>query len=344
MAMSIHGSFQIPAYLHAIAPAEYRGLRRNQIRMMVLERETGHVEHASFNDILHYLSPGDLLVFNNSRTIPAKLKGSQKQGEDIEIRLSRQISDTQWEGIVLGDYDQNRPIELSEDLFVKVKRSAGPLVRLSFSKKGIALLNDFYKLGEPIRYEYINQPWSLEAYQTVYASIPGSVEMPSAGRAFTWQMLQDLKANGIRVAFLQLHAGLSYYENDTWPIPDQHPEAFHIPSSTAELVNETKASGGQVIAVGTTVVRALETAVSERGEVLGTKGVTRLYIDKDYELKVADGLLTGFHEPEASHLDMLTAFIEEQKLMNAYHAAIEEGYLWHEFGDVNLILPGKYLR
>ncbi|MET3699127.1 S-adenosylmethionine:tRNA ribosyltransferase-isomerase [Bacillus oleivorans] len=339
MLMTIHGSFQIPAHLHAIAPAEFRGLRRDQVRMMVLDRITGQFEHASFKEIGRYLASGDLLVFNNSRTIPAKLKGTQQQGTEFEIRLSRQISDTAWEGLIVGDYDRNRPIKLSEELFAEVIGNGGaePLVRLSFSKKGLALLNDFYRIGEPIRYEYIHEPWALDVYQTVYAAVPGSVEMPSAGRAFTWQLLQALKASGIRVAFLQLHAGLSYYGNDKWPDPNQHPEVFHIPSSTAKLVTETKESGGRVIAVGTTVVRALETAAVE-GKVTGTKGVTKLYVDRGYLLKVVDGLLTGFHEPEASHLDMLTAFIDEEQLKAAYQAAIEEGYLWHEFGDVNLIL------
>ena len=342
--MTIHDSFHIPAHLHAIEPAEFRGLRRDEIRMMVLDRITGQVEHTSFKKIQHFLAPGDLLVFNNSRTIPAKLKATQNQGARIEIRLSRQISDTEWEGLVIGLYDPGKPIKLSEDLYAHVqgKGITEQLVRLAFSKKGMALLNDFYRLGEPIRYEYIDKPWPLDVFQTVYAAVPGSVEMPSAGRAFTWQMLRDLKANGIKTAFLQLHAGLSYYENDEWPVPNEHPEVFHIPSGTAELVNETKRSGGRVIAVGTTVVRALETAVSDQGEIAGTKGVTKLYVDKGYTLKAVDGLLTGFHEPEASHLDMLTAFIEEEKLKAAYQIAIEEGYLWHEFGDVNLILHRKY--
>jgi S-adenosylmethionine:tRNA ribosyltransferase-isomerase len=176
-------------------------------------------------------------------------------------------------------------------------------------------------------------------YQTVYASVPGSMEMASAGRAISYKLLHTLKKKGVKIAYVQLHAGLSYYGNDRWPNPANHVEAFCIPEKTAELVNETKKNNGRVIAVGTTVVRALETAVTSDGFVEAQEGATRLYIQKGYPLRAVDGLLTGFHEPEASHLDMLSAFIDEEILMKAYEEVLSAGYLWHEFGDMNLILP-----
>ena len=210
---------------------------------------------------------------------------------------------------------------------------------LSFSKSGLELYDAIYRYGEPLYYEYIKTPWPLEMYQTVYASVPGSVEMPSAGRAISWRLLDKLKQKGVKIAYLQLHAGLSYYGNDRWPNPTNHVEAFCIPEETAELVNKTKKNNGRVIAVGTTVVRALETAVTNDGIVEAQEGATRLYIQKGYPLRAVDGLLTGFHEPEASHLDLLSAFIDEDLLMKAYEEVLSAGYLWHEFGDMNLILP-----
>lgn len=334
-------AFQIPENQNAVAPAEYRGHLRDEVQMLVIDRSTGLTEDTSFNRIDSYLSPGDLLVFNNSRTIPAVLKGWQEEGNVHEVRLSRQIAENQWEALILGGFYKGVAIRFSKDLVATIIGSGSepPLVTLSFSKAGAELLNEIYRLGEPIRYEYIESPWPLNAYQTVYAAVPGSVEMPSAGRAFTWKLIQDLKNKGIGVAFLQLHAGLSYYGNDEWPIPTEHPEAFRISAETARLINKTKENGGRIIAVGTTVVRALESAVNGNGEVQATEGITRLYIKKGFPLKAADGLLTGFHEPEASHLDLLTAFIEEEKLLTAYREALDRGYLWHEFGDMNLILP-----
>ena len=210
---------------------------------------------------------------------------------------------------------------------------------LSFSKTGLDLYDAIYQYGEPLHYEYIQTPWPLEMYQTVYASVPGSVEMPSAGRAISYSLLRKLKQKGVNIAYLQLHAGLSYYGNDRWPNPANHVEAFYIPEETAEMVNRTRKNKGRVIAVGTTVVRALETAVNSEGIVEAQEGETRLYIQKGYPLRAVDGLLTGFHEPEASHLDMLSAFMDEDLLMNAYEEALSSGYLWHEFGDMNLILP-----
>jgi S-adenosylmethionine:tRNA ribosyltransferase-isomerase len=163
--------------------------------------------------------------------------------------------------------------------------------------------------------------------------------MPSAGRAFTWKLLNDLKKKGIEVTFLQLHAGLSYYGNDQWPSPSNHPEYFNIPKQTASVINEAKRRGGRIIAVGTTVVRTLETVADTDGFIKPGEGVTTLYLKEGDTLQTVDGLLTGLHEPEASHLDLLSTVVDKEKLMSAYHSAIDEEYLWHEFGDMNLILP-----
>jgi S-adenosylmethionine:tRNA ribosyltransferase-isomerase len=334
-------SFQVPEILNASIPAEYRGIRRDQVRLMALDTVTGGTFHSTFYQLDEYLREGDLLVLNNSRTIPAVLKG-KKGKQTIEIRLSRRLSDHEWEALVVGGvFSVGESIDLPGNLAATIigLGSETPLVILSFSKSGLDLFDTIYRYGEPIHYEYIETPWPLEVYQTVYASVPGSVEMPSAGRAFSWKLLNKLKQKGVNIAFIKLHAGLSYYGNDRWPNPSKHVEEYCVPEDTARLINETKANNGRVIAVGTTVVRALETAVNHCGSVKAQEGVTSLYIKKGYPLKAVDGLITGLHEPEASHLDLLSAFIEEKLLMKAYGEALAAGYLWHEFGDMNLILP-----
>lgn len=339
--MSSARSFQIPEYLNAHTPAELRGIQRDHVRLMTLDTVTGDYSHDYFYKLDSYLFEGDLLVLNNSRTIPAVIKGKRGK-QTIEIRLSRKLSDKEWEALIVGGVvTVGEKIDLPKGLTATITGlgAEAPLIILSFSKSGLDLLEIFYRYGEPLHYEYIETPWPIEVYQTVYASVPGSVEMPSAGRAFTWRLLNRLKEKGVNIAYLQLHAGLSYYGNDRWPHPNKHLEEFSISAETAELVNKTKENNGRVIAVGTTVVRALETAVNTDGKVEPEKGITGLYIQKGYPLKAVDGLITGFHEPEASHLDLLSAFINKGLLMKAYKEALADGYLWHEFGDMNLILP-----
>jgi S-adenosylmethionine:tRNA ribosyltransferase-isomerase len=179
----------------------------------------------------------------------------------------------------------------------------------------------------------------LDYYQTVYATAPGSVEMPSAGRAFSWELLLKLQSRGVHIAYVQLHTGLSYLLKDEWQqSPEQNFEQYLVPAETVRIIHEAKARGNKILAVGTTVVRALETSANELGELLPGSDWTNLHIHADYPLKVVDALITGFHEPEASHLDLLSAFIDRELLCNAYRQAVDERYLWHEFGDMNLII------
>ncbi|MCA0972046.1 S-adenosylmethionine:tRNA ribosyltransferase-isomerase [Halobacillus litoralis] len=332
-------AFTVPDELNAQTPAEQVHDRRDQVRLMAIDQHHS-ITHSRFQELDEFLSPGDLLVLNNSRTIPPVLQASQGN-QSIEIRLSRKRSDDQWEALVACDFfSLDTPLTFNDGVEAVAigHGSEHPLIVLEFSIGGSALLDFIYSHGEPVRYEYIEEPFPLETYQTVYGSVPGSVEMASAGRAFSWQLLQKLKQQGVKTAFIQLHAGLSYYEKDRWPSPEQHPEAFAVPEETARLIEETRRAGNRVIAVGTTVVRALESAVNPHGEVESAEGTTNLYVDEGYTISAVDGLLTGFHEPEASHLHMLTAFLPKKKLMNAYREALLQGYLWHEFGDMNLIL------
>ena len=334
--------FYLPNELNASLPPEERGIRRDHVRMMAIDRNYGKIQHDLFFNLPEYLQPGDLVILNNSRTIPAVFQAKNlsngKMRANVEVRLARRITEDTWEALIVQDYTKIGDIfifapELSA-MVIGLKENT-PLAILKFEKKGSALLNMFYSLGEPVRYEYINHPWDLDYYQTVFASHPGSVEMPSAGRAFSWELLFTLKQKGIQVDFIQLHTGLSYLLDDKWhQTPEENEEEYHISEQTQQKIIATKTAGKRIIAVGTTVVRTLETyAIS--GEL---SGVTNLYINEHFPLSMADGIITGLHEPEASHLDMLTAFISKQHLLQAYGHAIDAGYLWHEFGDMNLII------
>ncbi|RDU35757.1 S-adenosylmethionine:tRNA ribosyltransferase-isomerase [Neobacillus piezotolerans] len=331
--------FNLPPSLNASAPPERRGIRRDHVRMMVLSKETGYACHDSFYRLDQYLNEGDVLVLNTSRTIPAILRGcltgSQKE---VEIRLAGKIDESRWHALIVGPTVQaGERISFSGRLKAAVEQPAKetPLSVICFSKSGTNLFDEIYSLGEPIRYEYIDTPWNLDYYQTVFASHPGSVEMPSAGRAFSWELIFKLRRKGIKIVFIQLHTGLSYFLDDNF---DHHPsknrEEYAIPEETLSIIGEARKEGRWVIAVGTTVVRALETAFST-GQA---HGWTNLFIHPGYELKAVDGILTGLHEPEASHLAMLSAFIPQDKLYGAYADAVEAKYLWHEFGDMNLII------
>lgn len=334
--------FYLPNELNASLPPEERGIRRDHVRMMMLDRDYGKIQHDLFFHLPEYLQPGDLVILNNSRTIPAvfhaKRLSNGKIGTKVEVRLARRLTEDTWEALIVQDYTNIGDTfifapELSA-MVIGIKENT-PLAILKFAKKGSDLLNMFYRLGEPVRYEYINHPWDLDYYQTVFASHPGSVEMPSAGRAFSWELLFTLMRKGIQIDFIQLHTGLSYLLDDKWhQTPEENEEEYHISEQTKQRILETKAAGKRVIAVGTTVVRALETFALSGA----LSGVTNLYINEHFPLRIADGIITGLHEPKASHLDMLSAFISKQHLLQAYDDAIDAGYLWHEFGDINLII------
>lgn len=348
--MSTPFSFTLPQALSAKEPPERRGIARDQVRLMVIDRATYRVEHTRFDSLGEFLRPSDLLVFNTSRTLPAVLDGCDlKGGPCMEIRLAHRLPDDSWLALLLCQ--QGNPfacglrsgmqIDFGQGLMGTVydrDQNIPRLWKMRFSKSGTELMDLLYRLGRPIRYEYVSAPWDLDYYQTVYAKEPGSAEMPSAGRAFTWKLLFDLKRRGIETAYIVLHTGLSSYMDDD--LDGQHPaseEEYFISETAAQKINSTHQRGGRVIAVGTTVVRALESVADEAGKVHPGHGYTRLHITADHVLKSVDGLLTGLHEPEASHLDLLTAFLPAEKIRSAYEEAVQQRYLWHEFGDLNLI-------
>ncbi|MFA9559287.1 S-adenosylmethionine:tRNA ribosyltransferase-isomerase [Evansella sp. AB-rgal1] len=337
-------SFVVPESLNASSPPEIRLGRRDYVKMMMLDRVTGNFINTRFDKLPDFLQEGDLLVLNNSRTIPAVfhvnvLRNGLVWKKNKEVRLARCIAKNVWQ-VLIPDLQLRKEDVLlfSEGLRARVNAVEEPFTVVEFSLCGTQLFNELYTMVEPVRYEYIHEPWELDYYQTVYATVPGSVEMPSAGRAFSWELLQTLRKRGIKTAYLQLHTGLSYLLDDRWhQHPSSNKERYEIPATTLAATKQTKENGGRVIAVGTTVVRALE-SVAALPDSKNHSGWTDLYINDNTALRTVDGLITGFHEPEASHLDMLSAFIDREQLITAYHQAIDSGYLWHEFGDINLIL------
>src|SRR2546430_1464996 len=298
--MSAAFTFVLPPELSAKEPPERRGIRRDQVRLLVIERATGKIEHTRFDEIDNYLRKNDLLVFNSSRTLPASMRGcdcSAAHGPCMEVRLAEHLPDDSWLALLLceqGDpfgcgLRSGMRIDFAEGLKAAVLERDARIPRLwklRFSISGTQLVDLIYRLGKPIRYEYVSAPWDLDYYQTVYAKEPGSAEMPSAGRAFTWKLLLDLKKRGIDSAYLVLHTGLSSYMDDE--LDRAHPaseEEYFVSRITAEKINSARENGGPIIAVGTTVVRALESVADSDGCVNEKQGYTRLTINSQHRLK-----------------------------------------------------------
>jgi S-adenosylmethionine:tRNA ribosyltransferase-isomerase len=331
-------SFELPPDLEAHEPPEARGLARDQVRLMVSHYRDDRVAHARFTDLPSFLEPGDLLVANDSATIPAALGARRQDGQEIVIHLSIRHPDGLW--VV---EPRNASVSFSEVMELPRGgriRFAAPYAEsrrlwLARLELPVAELEYLEQHGHPIRYPYVRDEWPLDYYQTVYAREPGSAEMPSAGRAFSADVLSELTLRGIEFRTLTLHTGVASLEAHEPP----YEEPFTVPADTAIAVNQARRDGRRVIAVGTTVVRALETAADIRGVVKSMSGWTSLIITPERGVRVIDGLLTGFHEPRASHLDMLSAIAGMPHLELAYRAALEARYLWHEFGDLHLILP-----
>ena len=320
----------LPAELRANLPAELRGRRRDGVRLMVIDRGARTIEHTDFARLKSFLRAGDLLVVNRSRTIPAAFPARRDGGELVQLRTCVRHLD-EWHVLAVQPDPPHANVALDAgerlrvdgvDVIVRGRRADIPLLwRIDAPTDGLERL---LRTGEPIRYSYVPAPVPASHYQTVFATEPGSAETPSAGRAFSWELVLALQRGGIDLADIVLHAGLSSLQDD-----DVDAEA-----PAASAVNRAP----RVIAVGTTVVRALETAAAGNGQVQAMEGWTRLRLGPGSRLQVVDGLLTGFHEPQASHFDLLRAFLDEALLERAYRQAIAARYLWHEFGDLCLIL------
>jgi S-adenosylmethionine:tRNA ribosyltransferase-isomerase len=338
--VTVLSDFVLPAGLEAREPPEARGLTRDGVRLLVGGRAAGTVRHHRFTELPALLRAGDVLVVNTSATLPAAVP---VVGSPLTVHFSTEGADGSWlvelrrqagkatAPFVGGTPGRRYPLPGGGAVILRQEYSAGRLWQAHIDTAGSASVQDFlYAQGEPIRYGYVRRPWPLRYYQTVFGIHPGSAEMPSAGRPFTHSMVTRLVTAGVLVVPLVLHTGVASPEAHERP----YPERYSVPPTTVRVVAQVKADGGRVIAVGTTAVRALESAWDGRAQ-----GWTDLVITPQRGPRVVDGLLTGLHEPLASHLDMLAAIAGTPLLERCYAAALDAGYLWHEFGDVHLLLP-----
>jgi S-adenosylmethionine:tRNA ribosyltransferase-isomerase len=334
------------ARLEAHEPPEARGLPRDGVRLLVSSRKKGSIVHGRFRDLPRFLAPGDLLVLNTSATLAAAVAAMRADGAELELRFSTPAPgrdpDSYWIVELRRGDEPFGAVEVGENFVLPAAaraRIVAPyatprlwLAQLELPQPLESYLGDY---GQPIRYGYVPRRWPLSAYQNVYAADLGSAEMPSAGRPFTPELITGLVGSGVLVAPITLHTGVSSQERHEPP----YPERFRVPRHTASLANAVHEWGGRVIAVGTTVVRALETASQPDRSVAPKEGWTNLVVTPERGLRAIDGLLTGLHEPESSHLELLRAAAGEALLQRSYQAALERGYRWHEFGDSHLILP-----
>ena len=358
--------FVLPEELVAREPPEARGLARDGVRLLVSDPDTDNVRHATARDLPDFLDAGDVLVVNASATINAALDGwRSERGRSTEELVALHLSSP-----VPGSDDDHRWVVELRRLTADGTRPlldarAGEHIRLRgggaatliapFGERASGLPNASVRLweadlacpggiiahaeefGAPIRYGYVRERWPLYMYQTMFGMEPGSAEMPSAGRPFTADIVMRLQSKGIAIAPVILHTGVASLEAGEPP----YPERFQITGCAAAAVNRAKANGGRVVAVGTTVVRALESVGSSDGIVSAGEGWTDLVITAERGARTVDALVTGFHEPRASHLAMLEAIAGRRHLEVAYKAALKHGYLWHEFGDLHLLFRNR---
>jgi len=338
-------TFVRPNGLSARMPPEKRGRSRDDVRLLVTLRDGQH--HARFEDLPKFLRRDDLLVVNESAAIPGSLAAESRLGP-ILLNLSTRfrsdfwIAEPRWSAGKPGPL----PVRPWEELRVGAARvrllSEYPgIPRLWFALADRPFDSLVSEVGQPIHYGYTDA-WPMDVYRTEFSRVPGSAEMPSAARPITPRIRGALEDAGVRIAPILLHTGVSSLEieSDIVEAQPMYPEPFSVSAETALAVNRTHAGGGRVIAVGTTVVRALESAWTPEG-VRPRMGFTRMFVNPDRGVHAIDGLLTGFHDPVTSHLALLAAFLGMEGVRGAYAEAVRAGYLWHEFGDSHLVLPGE---
>lgn len=344
--------FVLPKILECAVPTEERGIRRDEVRLMVSDKITDKVSHDVFKNITTFLQEGDVLIINTSGTMNAAIPITLPNGKDGRIHLSTKKNKKEWIieirqvkgektkryfGIHVGDQFQlpnGGKVEIiapfystnSNDEHLNLWQA-----QFAINSKMESYLEEY---GIPIKYSDVENIYPNSYYQTVFANEMGSAEMPSAGRAFTPEVITQLVAKGVQFAPVLLHTGVASLEIDERP----YPEYFRVPNTSAQIINQAKKEGRRIIAIGTTAIRAIESAINSKDIVIPSEGFTHLFITPERGLKIVNGMLTGFHEPKASHLLMMAALAREKHLELCYEEAVKESYQWHEFGDLHLIL------
>ena len=334
--------YDLPEELIAQTPLK----KRDTSRLMVLDKETGDVEHKHFYDILDYLKPGDVLVRNNTKVIPARLYGLKEEtGGHVEVLLLKDLHDDLWECLV----GNAKIVKLGTVITFGDGRLKAQCTEIR--EEGIRIFKMIYdgifyeildQLGimplPPYIKEKLNDP---DRYQTVYAKVEGSAAAPTAGLHFTEELLQQIKDKGVEIAFVTLHVGLGTFR----PVKVEnilehhmHSEFYMVEEDQAKLINDTKKNGGRVISVGTTSCRTLESAAGEDGIVKAGSGWTEIFIYPGYRFKMIDGLITNFHLPESTLMMLVSALAGKEHIMAAYEEAVRQKYRFFSFGDAMLIL------
>ncbi|HXW06823.1 MAG TPA: S-adenosylmethionine:tRNA ribosyltransferase-isomerase [Vicinamibacterales bacterium] len=364
-AAGVMAQFDLPAECEAAEPPEARGLSRDHVRLLISDVAHEAIHHTRFDDLPRWLQPGDLLVVNTSGTLSAALPAANESGERCELHLSTAVPGgfwavelREWSPLASRPSRRGRPglkLHLPDGASAMLLapwpldgRLEGPSRLWLAAVDAPKPLHEYLaKYGEPIRYTYVPEPWPLSMYQTIFAEEPGSAEMPSAGRPFSAGLVTRLVARGVQIAPLLLHTGVSSLETDEPP----YDEFFRVPHDTARRVNAARHDGHRIVAVGTTVVRALATVTDPGGTVHPGEGWTSLLVGPDTPRLPVDSLITGLHEPRATHHSLLERLFHEAarrspsargnagaQLARAYAVARDHGYLWHEFGDAHLVL------
>ncbi|WP_404387225.1 S-adenosylmethionine:tRNA ribosyltransferase-isomerase [Humibacillus xanthopallidus] len=346
--------------LTADAPPEARGLGRDGVRLLVAsETPNGEVEttHTTFSAIGHHLAPGDLLLVNNSATVAAEVDGRVVGRGAVVVHVATELDDCTWVVELRTAPDAAHPLLDAAEGDVVELASGGPRLRLeapypspgssptgrgnrlwrAIEHGSCRLAEHLGARGRPIAYGYLRSRFPIATYQTVFARLAGSAEMASAARPFTPQLVTDLVSSGVLVAPVTLHTGLSSQEAGEAP----QPERFAVSGETAALVNLVRSRGRRVVAVGTTATRAIESATDAEGRVHAAAGWTEVVISPDRPARVVDGLVTGWHNPDASHLLLVESVAGAELTQRAYDEAVAHRYAWHEFGDADLFLPHR---
>ena len=332
--------FDLPEELIAQTPIQ----QRDASRLLVLDRKNGECSHRIFGDIFDYMLPGDCLVLNDSRVIPARLIGVRKSGGAIEVLLLKDLGDNKWEALTRP----GRKSKIGEKIYFGDNLLVAEVIDeiddgkriVRFSYEGI-FLEIIEKLGQmplpPYIHERLENP---ERYQTVYSKNIGSAAAPTAGLHFTEELLSKIREKKVNIAFVTLHVGLGTFrpvKSDDIKDHIMHSEYYEIPDESKKIICETKKNGGRIIAVGTTSCRTLESAFSEDGKIVRQSGDTSIFIYPGYKFKAVDALITNFHLPESTLIMLVSALAGKDNIMSAYEEAIKEKYRFFSFGDAMFI-------
>jgi S-adenosylmethionine:tRNA ribosyltransferase-isomerase len=336
--------YDLPEELIAQTPCE----PRNASRLMVLDKEAQTIQHQHFYELKDFLVPGDTLIFNDTRVMPARLIGHrEKTGGKVEVFLLRRIDGDMWETLVKPGKkaQENNIISFGDELTCEIMSHTdfgGRVVKFTYNGIFEEILD---RLGETPLPPYIHEKLAdKERYQTVYSKEEGSAAAPTAGLHFTKEMLQELKDKGINLGFITLHVGLGTFRPVNVEKIEEHvmhKEYYCISDETAKLIRDTKASGNRVIAVGTTSIRTLESAADKKDHIEGKSGWTDIFIYPGYEFKIVDAIITNFHLPKSTLIMLISAFSGREFVLKAYKKAVEEKYRFFSFGDAMLLLNGK---